>query len=220
MGGQVRPEVLRVPAGPRLPGRNPGRVRGRQGQEPEASVGSGRGPGIGVRPDRPRPHSDDDRRVPGQGNDPGMVEGWRGRARSAAPHRGRCSSRRGRCCQPRAAEHRPERDGTGRRGPLPIDRFDQVGLPDCDPLRRRSRRSLPHQAGRARDQGEARRVAGAQRPGVQRGQDARRHPRRGVGSSRGAVPALPPVRFPDPPAEPDVPIPEHPALHRTRDGRS
>jgi hypothetical protein len=34
------------------------------------------------------------------------------------------------------------------------------------------------------------------------------------------VPALPPVRFPDPPAEPDLPIPEHPALHRTRDGRS
>jgi len=37
-----------------------------------------------------------------------------------------------------------------------------------------------------------------------------------VGSSRGAVPALPPVRFPDPPSEPDMPIPEHPALHRTR----
>ena len=42
----------------------------------------------------------------------------------------------------------------------------------------------------------------------------------GVGSSRGAVPALPPARFPDPPAEPDVPVPEHPALHRTWGGRS
>ena len=41
-----------------------------------------------------------------------------------------------------------------------------------------------------------------------------------AGSGRGAVPALPPVRFPDPPAEPDLPIPEHPALHRTCDGRS
>ena len=37
-----------------------------------------------------------------------------------------------------------------------------------------------------------------------------------VGSSRGAGPALPPVRFPDSPSEPDMPIPEHPALHRTR----
>ena len=41
-----------------------------------------------------------------------------------------------------------------------------------------------------------------------------------AGSGRGAVPALPPVRFPDPPAEPDLPIPEHPALHRTCAGRS
>jgi len=40
------------------------------------------------------------------------------------------------------------------------------------------------------------------------------------GSSRGAVSALPPVRFPDPPAEPDMPIPEHPALHRTSAARS
>ena len=37
-----------------------------------------------------------------------------------------------------------------------------------------------------------------------------------AGSGRGAVPALPPVRFPGPPSEPDMPIPEHPALHRTR----
>ena len=32
-------------------------IAGRQGQEPEAAVGAGRGPGSGVRPDRPRPHS-------------------------------------------------------------------------------------------------------------------------------------------------------------------
>ena len=41
-----------------------------------------------------------------------------------------------------------------------------------------------------------------------------------AGSGRGAVPALPPARFLDPPAEPDLPIPEHPALHRTCGGRS
>jgi len=39
---------------------------------------------------------------------------------------------------------------------------------------------LPHPAGRAQDQGAARRVAGAEGPGVQRGQDARRHPRGGL----------------------------------------
>jgi group II intron reverse transcriptase/maturase len=39
------------------------------------------------------------------------------------------------------------------------------------------------------------------------------------GSSRGAVSALPPIRFPDPPAEPDVRIPAHPALHRTSAAR-
>ena len=62
------------------------------------------------------------------------------------------------------------------------------------------------------------RVAGGQDPPAGGGRGAERHLR--VGSSRGAVPALPPVRFPDPPAEPDLPVPEHPALHRTRDGRS
>jgi RNA-directed DNA polymerase len=60
--------------------------------ERAAGVGAGRGSGIGVRPDRPRPHSDDDRRVPREGNDPGVAEGWRDRARSAASHRERCSS--------------------------------------------------------------------------------------------------------------------------------
>jgi hypothetical protein len=41
-----------------------------------------------------------------------------------------------------------------------------------------------------------------------------------AGSGRGAVPALPPVRFPDPPSEPGVRIPTHRALHRTCGGRS
>ena len=58
----------------------------RQGQELEAAVGAGRGPGIGVRPDRPRSHSVDDRHVPRQGDDPAVVEGWRGRAGPAASH--------------------------------------------------------------------------------------------------------------------------------------
>ena len=40
------------------------------------------------------------------------------------------------------------------------------------------------------------------------------------GSGRGAVTALPPVRFLAPPSEPDVRVPAHPALHRTCDGRS
>jgi hypothetical protein len=39
------------------------------------------------------------------------------------------------------------------------------------------------------------------------------------GSGRGAVPALPPVRFLAPPSEPDVRVPAHPALHRACDGR-
>jgi hypothetical protein len=34
-----------------------------------------------------------------------------------------------------------------------------------------------------------------------------------VESDRGAVPALPPVRFPGPRPEPDVRLPPHPALH-------
>ncbi len=34
-----------------------------------------------------------------------------------------------------------------------------------------------------------------------------------VGSGRGAVSVLRPVRFLGPPSEPDVPVSEHPALH-------
>jgi hypothetical protein len=69
----------------------------------------------------------------------------------------------------------------------------------------------------------------ARRRACPRGRAAERHPasaRTGqprhdlAGSGRGAVSALPPVRFPAPPSDPDVPIPEHPALHRTCGGRS
>jgi hypothetical protein len=35
----------------------------------------------------------------------------------------------------------------------------------------------------------------------------------GVWSARGAVPVFRLVRFPEPPAEPDVHVPAHPALH-------
>jgi len=69
----------------------------------------------------------------------------------------------------------------------------------------------------------SRRRARSRRRGAQR-DPAPARPRQSrhdlAGSGRGAVSALPPVRFPDPPSEPDVPIPEHPALHRTCGGRS
>jgi hypothetical protein len=45
------------------------------------------------------------------------------------------------------------------------------------------------------------------------GGTARRSDRGGVGSDTGAVPGLPWVRFPCPPAEPDVRVSTHPALH-------
>ncbi|QBI18433.1 hypothetical protein ER308_01850 [Egibacter rhizosphaerae] len=39
-----------------------------------------------------------------------------------------------------------------------------------------------------------------------------------VGSERGAVPGLRRVRFPAPPAEPDVRLSPHPALHKVMPG--
>ena len=96
-----------------------------------------------------------------------------------APHRGGNSPRR--CGQPCAVERRPARDGAGRRGPLLHDRHQRReggdGLPGVDQVRRRSGRPVPLQAGGARGQGTARQLAGAQGLGLQRGQDARRHPR-------------------------------------------
>ena len=193
-----------------------------QGQVREAVVGAGRRSGIGVRPDRPRHIQMMIGAFPARG----MIRAW---LKAGVVEQGRL--------------HRTE-DGVPQGGvvsPLLLNvalhgmemaagvRYHQTGnnagnaVMGSPVLIRYADdfvAALPHQAGSARGQSAARSVAGAQRSGVQRGQDARRHPRGGVGSSRGAVPALPPVRFPDPPAEPDVPIPEHPALHRTRDGRS
>ena len=65
-----------------------------------------------------------------------------------------------------------------------------MGSPAVDQVRRRSRRALPHQAGSARGQGAAGRVAGAEGSGLQRGQDARRHPRRGLRLPRVQRPPL------------------------------
>ena len=86
---------------------------------------------------------------------------------------------RGSSRQPRAFEHRPARDGAGRRSQIPAPGVDQGRLPGADQIRRQFRRALPYQAGRDRDQGTARQVAGAERAGVQRAKDASR-----VGSMR------------------------------------
>ena len=159
MGGQVRAEVLRVSAGPWLPRRDPGDPPSGQGQEPETAVGSGRRPGIGIRPHRARPHPGHARLVPRPGDGRAVVEGGRGRAGPLAPHRGGNSARR--CSQPGAVERRPARDGTGRRGPLLHDRHQRReggdGLPGSYQVRRRFRRPLPLPAGGARGQGQARR---------------------------------------------------------------
>jgi hypothetical protein len=97
--------------------------------------------------------------------------------------------------------------------------------------RRRPRPAAPHRL-EGRCAAPLRAAPAAPRPRRRarpRGCAAQRHPapvgayqprRHVAGSGRGAVPALPPVRLPDPPSEPDVPIPEHPALRRTRGGRS
>src|ERR1035437_1570595 len=89
---------------------------------------------------------------------------------------------RGSSRQPRAAERRPARDGAGRRSPLPNDRQtrrkDGGELPGADQIRRRPRCLVPLKGRGARGQGTARQLAGAQRTNLQRGQDARRHPRR------------------------------------------
>jgi site-specific DNA recombinase len=66
---------------------------------------------------------------------------------------------RGSSRQPCAVKRRPARDGAGRRSPIPAPGMDQGRLPGADQIRRRFRRALPHQAGRAGDQGAARQVA-------------------------------------------------------------
>jgi site-specific DNA recombinase len=86
--------------------------------------------------------------------------------------------------QPAAAERGAARNGERRRGLLPARRQRcrrrDGGLSGAGQVRRRPGRLLPHQAGSRTGQGTARRMAGAQGAGLQRGQDARRHPRRGL----------------------------------------
>ena len=69
VGSAVRAEVLWLPAGPRLPRRDRGHLHHGGGPQPAAAVGARRGPGGGVRPDRPRPSARRTRRVPRQGLD-------------------------------------------------------------------------------------------------------------------------------------------------------
>ena len=82
--------------------------------------------------------------------------------------------------QPRVDERGPARDGRGRRSPLSPDgqqrRDGGAGLAGPDQVRRRRTRPVSLAgAGRA-GQGAAGRVAGAQGPGLQRGQDPYRPP--------------------------------------------
>ena len=60
----------------------------------------------------------------------------------------------------------------------------------ADQIRRRPRRAVPHQGRGRTGQGTAGRVAGAQGSGLQRGQDARRPPRRGLRLPRVQRPPL------------------------------
>jgi site-specific DNA recombinase len=83
--------------------------------------------------------------------------------------------------QPMPAERGPARDGSSRRCLLQARRQrcrrGGGGQPGAGQIRRRPGRLLPHQAGSRTGQGTARRVAGAAGAGLQRGQDAHRHPR-------------------------------------------
>jgi site-specific DNA recombinase len=82
------------------------------------------------------------------------------------------------------AERGASRDGKGRRGLLPAQRHRcrsrRSRLPGAGQIRRRPGRLVPLQAAGRAGQGAARRVADAPGPGLQRGQDAYRHPRGGL----------------------------------------
>ena len=71
---------------------------------------------------------------PARGMIRAVAEGGRGRERSVVPHRGGNSSGRG--GQPPAVEHRPARDGDGRRSPLRRRPTRHEGLPGADQIRR------------------------------------------------------------------------------------
>src|SRR5271166_5198780 len=53
VGGPVRTSLLRVPAGPQLPGRDRGDLHHLRRPDGQAGMGAGRRPGRGVRPNRP-----------------------------------------------------------------------------------------------------------------------------------------------------------------------
>ena len=108
----------------------------------------------------------------------------------------------------------------------PTDPWPVLGerrRPRPAPARRRQGRAAaavrapPPAAPRPRGRARPRSGAAQRHPAPVGAYQSRRHV---AGSGRGAVPALPPVRFPAPPSEPDVHVPAHPALHRTCDGRS
>jgi site-specific DNA recombinase len=103
-----------------------------------------------------------------------------GNADTEGDHQASCPLRWGRA-QPAAAERGPARDGKCRWGPLPARRQrcrrGGGGLPGSGQICRRPGRLLPYQAGGRTGQGAARCVAGAAGAGLQRGQDAHRHPR-------------------------------------------
>jgi hypothetical protein len=140
-----------------------------------------------------------------------------------------------------SSKHRPSRGRTAASSPAALARpacgcgRPAQGRADPSPgshawRRAVGRGSVPHRAGPATERvghdqhyrERAPRRARAHRRRRQRPR-ARPGPRRGArrvaGSGRGAVSALPPVRFLAPPSEPDVRVPAHPALHRTCDGR-
>jgi hypothetical protein len=111
-----------------------------------------------------------------------VAAGRRGRGRSSHRHRGGNPSRR--CDQPRADERGPARHGAGRRGPLLRDRTQRrqrdAGQPRAGQIRRRSGGDVPQPRTGRTGQATARRLAGAPRAGLQREQDARRPPPRGL----------------------------------------
>ena len=121
VGGTVRAEVLRIPAGPWLSRRDRRHLLHAERAEPAAGVGARRGPDGGVRPHRPSTTCCRARRVPRQGTDRAVAEGRSGRPGSVHSDRGGNSSRRGdqsRCCStwPCTGWKRPPGSGTSRSG--------------------------------------------------------------------------------------------------------
>jgi hypothetical protein len=116
VGGPVRAEVLRVPAGPGMPRRHRGHPRHRERQARQAAMGAGRRPPVGVRPAQPRPHPRLTWRLPRTGPGAPVAEGGSGRGRGPVRDRGGRPARRG--DQPVAHERGIARHGGSGRGTL------------------------------------------------------------------------------------------------------